>query len=77
MFLETFQSHKFISFQKSFYLPQVHFFVFKEVFPENSGLMYGFLSRAAYDGARMVCTEKNVGCVAKLDCIFEELGKLI
>ena len=28
-----------------------HFFVFKEVFSENSVLMYGLYSRAAYDGA--------------------------
>ena len=32
-----------------------HFFVFKEVFSENSVLMYGLYSRAAYDGARTVC----------------------
>ena len=31
-----------------------HFFVFKEVFSENSVLMYGLYSRAAYDGARTV-----------------------
>ena len=29
-----------------------HFFAFKEVFSENSVLMYGLYSRAAYDGAR-------------------------
>jgi hypothetical protein len=31
-----------------------HFFVYKEVFSENSVLMYGLYSRAAYDGARTV-----------------------
>ena len=31
-----------------------HFFVFKEFFSENDVLMYGFYSRAAYDGARTV-----------------------
>ena len=31
-----------------------HFFVFKEVFSENSVLMYGLYSRAAYDDARTV-----------------------
>ena len=31
-----------------------HFFVFKKVFSENSVLMYGLYSRAAYDGARTV-----------------------
>ena len=31
-----------------------HFFVFKEVFSENSVFMYGLYSRAAYDGARTV-----------------------
>ena len=31
-----------------------HFFVFKEVFSENSVLMYGLYSRAAFDGARTV-----------------------
>ena len=58
-----------------------HFFVFKEVFSENSVLMYGLYSRAAYDGARTVhklvavhrgCQlefESSVVeiCVAKLD----------
>ena len=34
-----------------------HFLVFKEVFSENSVLMYGLYSRAAYDGARTVCNE--------------------
>ena len=34
-----------------------HFFVFKEVFSENSVLMYGLYSRAAYDGARTVIGE--------------------
>ena len=33
-----------------------HFFVFKEVFSENSVLIYGLYSRAAYDGMRTVCT---------------------
>ena len=33
-----------------------HFFVFKEVFSENSVLMYGLYSRAAYGGACTVCT---------------------
>ena len=31
-----------------------HFFVFEEVFSENSVLIYGLYSRAAYDGARTV-----------------------
>jgi hypothetical protein len=31
-----------------------HFFVFNEVFSENSFLMYGLYSRAAYDGERTV-----------------------
>ena len=31
-----------------------YLFVFKEVFLENSTLMYGLYSRAAYDGARTV-----------------------
>ena len=31
-----------------------HFFVFKEVISENYVFMYGFYSRAAYDGARTV-----------------------
>ena len=31
-----------------------HFFVFKQVFSENSVLMYGLYSRAAYDGTRTV-----------------------
>ena len=31
-----------------------HFFVFEEVFSENSVLMYGLYSRAAYDGGRSV-----------------------
>ena len=41
-----------------------HFFVFKEVFSENSVLMYGLYSRAAsnqaaYDGARTVIKKKQ------------------
>ena len=48
----------YLSSQKGFYifLPnfQDHFFAFKEVFSENSVLMYGLYSRAAYDGARTV-----------------------
>ena len=31
-----------------------HFFVFKEVFSENSVRMHGLYSRAAYDGTQMV-----------------------
>ena len=34
-----------------------YFFVFKKVFSENSVLMYGLYSRAAYDGARTVIGE--------------------
>ena len=37
-----------------------HFFVFKEVFSENSVLMYGLYSRAAYDGARTVIESTNL-----------------
>ena len=37
-----------------------HFFVFKDVFSENSVLMYGLYSRAAYDGARTVICLKEI-----------------
>ena len=42
-----------------------HFFVFKEVFSENSVLMYGLYSRAAYDGAHTVDKKHtlNVGSI--------------
>ena len=48
-----------------------HFFVFKEVFSENSVLMYGLYSRAAYDGARMALHKKFFTVYADInaDCI--------
>ena len=44
-----------------FYYPifKDQFFVFKEVFSENSVLMYGLYSRAAYDGTHTVF---GIGC---------------
>ena len=36
---------------------KVHFFVFKEVFSENSVLLYGQYSRAGYDGTHTIALE--------------------
>ena len=42
-------------------------FVFKEVFSENSVLMYGLYQRAAYDGASTVFTMANCFIVIFVD----------
>ena len=42
-----------------------HFFVLKEVFSENSALMYGLYSRAAYSGARTVYTSVHLSCLVR------------
>jgi hypothetical protein len=54
-----------------------HFFVFKEVFSENSVLMYGLYSRAAYDGARMVfekcwIVKKGQNLTIKVNFLFQK-----
>ena len=55
-YLSRYRTRAIISRGLYIYYPifEDHFFVFKEVFSENSVLMYGLYSRAAYDGARTV-----------------------
>ena len=54
--LIIYRTRSIISFGLYIFYPisKDHFFVFKEVFPENSVLMYSLYSRAAYDGTGMV-----------------------
>ena len=49
-----------------------HFFVFKEVFSENSVLIYGLYSREAYDGLRMVVQVISKSFSQSIDIFFSQ-----